>query len=200
MNPLLLDIPTEFSSARLHLRRYQPEQDSAVYFQMLRANQDHLREFMPPMMEAVQNEADAENVLSQLVGEWQSRKLFIFGIWEKGSERFVGEAYLANPDWQVPCIELGYFVTKDNTGRGYAIEAAQATIQYAFERLGVVRVELQCAADNIASQRVAERCGFTLEGRQRQRQHKKDGTLVDRLWYGLLRYDYDLLMQRNNDQ
>lgn len=195
-----LDIPTEFSSERLYLRRYRPEEDSAVYFQMLQANRDHLREFMPPMMEAVQNDADAENVLHQLAGEWQSHNLFIFGIWEKDSKSYVGEAYLANPDWHVPCIELGYFLVKDKTGRGYATEAAQATIQFAFEQLNVSRVELQCAADNKASQRVAERCGFTLEGRQRQRQHKKDGTLVDRLWYGLLRHDYDLLVQRDNDQ
>lgn len=185
MKPILAKIPTEFSSEHLYLRRYRPE-DSAVYFQMLQANRDHLREFLPPLLEAVQNEADAERVLRQLIAEWQPGNLFIFGVWEKGSNSYVGEAYLANPDWHVPCIELGYFVTKENTGRGYATEAAQATLQFAFEYLKVVRVELQCAADNEASQRVAERCGFTLEGRQRQRQHKKDGTLVDRLWYGFL--------------
>ena len=47
-------------------------------------------------------------------------------------------------------------------------------------------MDLQVRADNAASQRVAERCGFRLEGRQRLRHRKKDGTLVDRLWYGLL--------------
>ncbi|MCA9947977.1 MAG: GNAT family N-acetyltransferase, partial [Anaerolineales bacterium] len=84
------------------------------------------------------------------------------------------------------CVELGYFLVKDKTGSGYATEAAQAMIQFAFEQLKVSRIDLQCAADNLASQRVAERCGFTLEGCQRQRQRKKDGKLVDRLWYGLL--------------
>lgn len=185
MKPHLPDIPTEFSSERLLLRRYRPE-DSAVYCQMVQANRDHLREFMPSTMAAVQTEADAAELLRQLTGEWQSGNLFIFGVWEKGSQRYVGEAYLANPDWHVPCIELGYFLVKEKTGRGYATEAAQAAVQLAFAHLKVVRVELQCAADNHASQRVAERCGFTLEGRQRQRQPKQDGTLVDRLWYGLL--------------
>lgn len=47
-----------------------------------------------------------------------------------------------------------------------------------------------CAADNLASQRVAERCGFVQEGRFRQHQRKKDGTLVDMLWYGLLREEW----------
>ncbi|MCB8927860.1 MAG: GNAT family N-acetyltransferase [Ardenticatenaceae bacterium] len=183
------DIPPEFSSTRLLLRRYRPE-DSAAYFQMLQANQEHLREFLPSLWQEVQNEADVATVLRQLAAEWDARNLFIFGVWEKESGSYVGELYLANPDWQVPCVELGYFLVKDKTGRGYATEAARAMIQFAFEQLKVNRIDLQCAADNLASQRVAERCGFTLEGRQRQRQRKKDGKLVDRLWYGLLHNEY----------
>jgi len=51
-------------------------------------------------------------------------------------------------------------------------------------------MDLQCRGDNEASRRVAERCGFRLAGRQRLRHRKKDGTLVDRLWYGLLRSEW----------
>jgi RimJ/RimL family protein N-acetyltransferase len=79
---------------------------------------------------------------------------------------------------------------KDCTGRGYATEAARAALRYAFEIIQVVRVDLQCRVDNQASQRVAERCGFKLEGRQRLRHRKKNGELVDRLWYGLLREEW----------
>jgi RimJ/RimL family protein N-acetyltransferase len=50
---------------------------------------------------------------------------------------------------------------------------------------------LQCRADNIASQRVAEHLGFRQEGCQRLRHRKKDGRLVDRLWYGLLREEWE---------
>ena len=35
------------------------------------------------------------------------------------------------------------------------------------------------------------RLGFRLEGCQRLRHRKKDGSLVDRLWYGLLREDFN---------
>jgi RimJ/RimL family protein N-acetyltransferase len=35
---------------------------------------------------------------------------------------------------------------------------------WAFEELGIARVELTCGPDNEASQRVAVRCGFTREG------------------------------------
>jgi RimJ/RimL family protein N-acetyltransferase len=55
------------------------------------------------------------------------------------------------------------------------------------------RVDLQCREVNEASQGVAERCGFHLEGRQRLRHRMKGGALVDRLWYGLLRSEWRVL-------
>lgn len=138
----------------------------------------------------MQNEADAETIIRWQNSEWQQRNLFIFGVWEKASGSYIGEAYLANPDWHVPSLELGYFLVKASTGKGFATEAARALLRYAFEYMQVTRVDLQCRVDNEASQHVAERSGFRLEGRQRLRHHKKDGTLVDRLWYGLLRSEW----------
>lgn len=189
MDPHQLDLPTEFSSERLFMRCYRPG-DGAMYLEVIRENRDHLFEFLPEILETMQNDADAEAVIRWQNSEWQQRNLFIFSIWEKGSGKFVGETYLANPDWHVPSLELGYFVVQESTGKGYATEAARAMLGYAFERLQVNRLDLQCREDNLASQRVAERCGFKLEGRQRLRHRKKDGTLVDRLWYGLLHAEW----------
>lgn len=202
MDPLLLDIPTEFTSERLILRPYCPG-DGALYFRMIRENWDHLYEFLPSLLEKMQNEAEAEAVIRWQNSEWQQRNLFIFGVWEKTSGSYIGEAYLANPDWHVPSLELGYFLLKASTGKGFATEAARALLRLAFEHMQVSRVDLQCREDNEASQRVAERCGFRPEGRQRLRHRKKDGALVDRLWYGLLRSEWqdtleDILHHRGN--
>jgi len=190
VDPILLDVPTEILTERLALRSYRPG-DGALYYQMVQENRDHLSEFLPIHVLALQKAEEAEVVMRKLAAEWQLRNLFLFGMWEKASGKYVGETYLANADWDVPCIEMGYFLVKANTGKGYATEAARAVIQFAFERLKVTRIELQVAAGNTASARVAERCGFKLEGRLRQRQHRKDGSVVDRLWYGLLRSEWN---------
>lgn len=178
--------PSTVSTDRLLLRHYAPS-DAAVYYHAIQANRAHLAEFLPPQQEAMQSPADAEGVLRGLDELWQRREAFVYGVWERGSGDYTGEAYLGNADWRVPSIEVGYFLVQEKTGRGYATEAARALIDVAFLQLGAVRVDLQCAADNKASQRVAGRLGFTLEGRQRLRQRKKTGELVDRLWYGLVR-------------
>ncbi len=197
MDPLQLDLPAEFESERLTMRAYRLS-DAALYFHMIRENWDHLYEFMPPIAEAIQDAADAEAFIGWVNSEWQQRNLFLFSVWEKASGIYAGEVYLANPDWHVPSIELGYFLVRASTGRGFATEAGRAALRYAFETLQVSRVDLQCRADNAPSQRVAERCGFCLEGRQRLRHRMKSGVLIDRLWYGLLCSEWE--EKRNSDK
>lgn len=186
MDPIHLTPPPEFSSPRLTMRHYLL-QDAGMYLRMVRENWEHLYEFLPENVEKAQNEADIEAVFRWLDTEREKKNIFVWGIWEKTTGQYVGEVYLANADWHVPSIELGYFLVKAATGKGYATEAARTAIQIAFEDLHVIRVDLQVRSDNPASQRVAEGCGFRYEGCQRLRHRKKSGELVDRLWYGLLK-------------
>jgi RimJ/RimL family protein N-acetyltransferase len=185
MNTNLQDLPTEFTSERLQLQRYRPS-DITMYYQMLHNNAEHLYEFLPSFLIDVHGEEDIKTWFDRQSAEWNAHNLFIFGAWDKITGAYVGESYLANPDWDVPRIEVGYFLVKEATGKGYATEAANAAIRYAFQQLKVLRVDLQCVADNTESMQVAKRCGFTQEGRFRQYHRKKDGALVDTLWHGLL--------------
>jgi len=184
------EYPIEISSTRLLLRPYRPG-EGRLYVDMYRENGAHLMEFMPEELRGMKTEADGERQIQRMLHAWQDRELFIFGAWDTETGLYVGEAYLANPDWTVPSLELGYFVVATQTGRGFATEAGAAVVAVAFEQFGVERIDLQCQADNVASARVAERLGFRLEGRQRQRDRKRDGDLVDRLWYGLLRAEWE---------
>ena len=197
MNTDLHDLPTEFTSERLLLRRYQPD-DSAVYYHALQNNREHLSEFLPPFLVNLRDEEDAKAWLDRQSAEWNALNLFIFGLWEKVTGVYAGESYLANPDWDVPRIEVGYFLVREFTGKGYATESAEAIIRFAFEQMKVLRIDLRCAADNAASIRVAKRCGFTQEGCFRQHHRKKDGTLVDMVWYGLLLSEWQNMQYLRN--
>lgn len=59
--------------------------------------------------------------------------------------------------------EIGYHVSKVYTGNGYATEALTAFLPVIMQRLGISFVFGICHADNIASQRVLDKCGFVLE-------------------------------------
>ncbi len=63
---------------------------------------------------------------------------------------------------------LGYCYDRAAWGHGYATEAARAILRFGFEELGLHRVWAGCDPDNLASARVLEKLGMTLEGRHRQ--------------------------------
>lgn len=63
--------------------------------------------------------------------------------------------------------EVGYWVAAATRGRGVATAAVDAVAEWAFDVVGLRRVELHAAVDNLASRAVAERAGFDREGIKR---------------------------------
>jgi RimJ/RimL family protein N-acetyltransferase len=61
-------------------------------------------------------------------------------------------------------IDLGYRYKKEGWGKGYATEAAWATIRYGFEEIGLQRIVARAEIDNIGSWKVLEKCGMTYIG------------------------------------
>jgi ribosomal-protein-serine acetyltransferase len=64
--------------------------------------------------------------------------------------------------------EIGYWLAKEYEGRGIVHRAAKKLIAFAFCSLGLHRIELRSAVENIKSQRLAERLNFRFEGIARQ--------------------------------
>ena len=58
---------------------------------------------------------------------------------------------------------LGYAVTREEQGNGYAREAAASVVQLAFNEMGLERLRATVLRDNAASRRVLERPGFTIK-------------------------------------
>ncbi|TWJ12844.1 RimJ/RimL family protein N-acetyltransferase [Stackebrandtia albiflava] len=60
--------------------------------------------------------------------------------------------------------DVGFVTAPWARGRGYMPAAVNAVCDFGFDRLGVERIEWHANAGNVASRRVAEKCGFTMEG------------------------------------
>ena len=74
-------------------------------------------------------------------------------------------------------------------GRGIASRAADAVCRWGFTELGLDRVQLFHAVENVASGRVAAKAGFTLEGRLRRSHRYPDGVKHDELLWSRLADD-----------
>ena len=81
-----------------------------------------------------------------------------------GAGAFLGVCMVVGLDRDAQECELGYMVAPAARGRGAATEMLRQLTTYAFEELGLVRLTLHIGADNGASERVAERNGYTREG------------------------------------
>jgi RimJ/RimL family protein N-acetyltransferase len=104
----------------------------------------------------------------------------------------LGSISLHRVDRDQGAAELGYWIAPAARGRGLAVRAARAACRWAFTDLGLHRVQLFHAVENTASARVAEKAGFTLEGRLRQSHRYGDGVRHDELLWARLRTDRPL--------
>ena len=107
-----------------------------------------------------QQESDAWRTLAQWIGLWSLTNAAMFGVIEKASGEWSGRIGPWYPlHW--PTREVGWGLRKAYWGQGYAFEAASASIDYAFDKLGWDSVTHLIADDNVASQALAERLGST---------------------------------------
>jgi RimJ/RimL family protein N-acetyltransferase len=100
--------------------------------------------------------------LAMLVGHWQLKNFGYFAVEEKQSNTFVGCVGLwKSPGW--PELELGYWLTKEAQGKGFAAEAGACCIVYTKEVLKAKSLVSYIAPENEASKRVAQKLGATYE-------------------------------------
>jgi [ribosomal protein S5]-alanine N-acetyltransferase len=100
-------------------------------------------------------------------------------------DRLLGSVALIRMDWVHRRGEAGYWLAREARGRGHATRALRLICAWGFAALGLERVDLYAATGNQASQRVAERAGFSREGVLRAYLTGKEGQL-DMVAYGLL--------------
>jgi RimJ/RimL family protein N-acetyltransferase len=157
----------------------------------VKKNRQHLQQFEAGnVILTAKTDEEAEILIRELNTDWVARNSFFLGAFDKKTMEFVAQIYVGVTNWDLPEFEIGYFVDIDHQGMGFVTEAVKATIGFIFNHLKAQRVCLHTRDTNIPSQRVAERCGFTLEGHIRENKRDPDGTISGDLYYGLLKREY----------
>lgn len=96
--------------------------------------------------------------------------------WVKSEDQFVvldgdvivGTVQLVHGGWDaLSSAMVGYWIGEQHAGKGLATRAVHEILEVAFVERGFHRVEAGTAVENVASQRVLERNGFTRVGRLR---------------------------------
>ena len=105
-------------------------------------------------------------------------------------ERLLGAIGVGRFDWDDGKGEIGYWIAHEARRRAVGVRAVRLLARWAFTELGLERIELLANPTNVASQRLAERAGFTRDGTLR-RYRRRRGEREDLVMFSLLPEDLE---------
>lgn len=136
-------------------------------------------------------------VESRKIIETTFKQSRVWAIVQKASGRIIGSIGLSEDRFRpgVRSLELGYSLAEEYWGQGLMTEAARRVIVYGFEYVGLDVMMIRTGEENLASQRIIEKCGFQYEGTLRRIYRIYDGTVKPVRCYTMLREEYEGLRQ-----
>lgn len=153
------DSDTIFTTARLVVRKWRSNECSGI--QRIWGDPEVMRYLLSAIPV---DEETAGHLLARFLKRYDEYPgLGNWSVLEKTSSEIIGHVCI----WPTPDRserELGYHIIRNRWGMGYATEAARGAIKYAFEELELDRIVASAHPDNLASQRVLEKCRFSQIG------------------------------------
>ncbi|MDD2650712.1 MAG: GNAT family protein [Candidatus Cloacimonadales bacterium] len=172
-------------SNNLILRLFE-QKDAEEFFKLIKKNKTYLTEFMPRILET-KSLYKAKKVIEIFESEYVNQKGFRTAIfWGKD---MIGVAGLKNIDTINNKSEIMYWIDRDYAQKGIASACVTKLIEIAFEKYNNNKIIIKTSVNNIASIRVAEKCGFILEATLKDDELLLNGYTNVNI-YSLLKKDY----------
>jgi ribosomal-protein-serine acetyltransferase len=188
-------LPTDSRfTPRLELRPFR-RRDLDSVLAAIEASMDEL-ELWLPWANRSYGRTEASRFLRESSSAWSSGRAFDFAIRAREDADFhVGNISVWPTSRRERAGEIGYWIRSSLTGKGIATEAAARVGQVGFEELELHRVTLRIAVGNRASERVAEKLGFTKEGLLRKEVLVR-GRWMDHTLWAMLEDEYCAVKDR----
>ena len=152
MNDQIHSLKTE----RLLLRAWKPE--DYPYFAQLNAD-PKVMEYYPETL----SEDESNNMADKIQSLLLERSWGFWAVELIDKKQFIGFVGLHKPSYDLPvtpCVEIGWRLAKEYWGKGYATEAAQEALKFAFKELKLNEVYSFTSVTNKRSWSVMERLGM----------------------------------------
>ena len=178
----------ELENERLVLQRFT-RRDASTLDDAIRVSLPDLNQWLP-WARLDYTSSDTTAFIRESIQAWKEERAWDYSIRSKDDPK----THLGNISfWTVSKLgkiaEIGYWVRSDETSRGVCTEAVELLLGEAFNSLGYHKVVLRIAVGNDASDRVAEKLGFTREGILREELLIR-GNWVDHTLWSLLDREY----------
>ncbi len=160
--------------------------DSGEIFRLIDSQREYLGRWLP-FVEYTKGVSDTEKFVESIVNASDDRFELVFTIRKSGE--FIGLIGFKDTDRINKKSEIGYWLSEREQRQGIITKSVSALCQYAFGKLDINRIQIKCAAGNIASKNVPKRLGFLLEGVEREGELLTGNVFTDLEIYSKLRSD-----------
>ena len=163
---------------RLTITNFTPDMAQAVYEN---SQDDDTRLFVPD--EVYDSVKEARDAIEFLMSRYDSTDgPFVYPLLTNEGQN-IGYIQLCNLELEEEGTwEIGYHIAKEFTGKGYATEAVKAFLPVMVQKLNLKEVYGICLAENHASVRVLEKCGFTKIYQGLGNYQGKEAQIVKSVW------------------
>lgn len=172
-------------SADIVIRVFRPEDDVKL-FRLVDTNRQHLMTWLP-WLDQVNTLQDSQTFIETAIYRYNALESASFAILFQ--HKLVGVAGFNLLDYPNRLAAVGYWLDKAHIGQGIITQVVSTLLDYGFCDQKFNKIEIRCAEHNIKSRAVAERLGFTYEGKLRQCEWLYD-RYVDHLVYSKLASEY----------
>ena len=148
----------QLNTERLALRNLTPENTEEMLDYYIR-NEEHLRQYEPTRDSGFYTYEGQKEILTESFRQFIDGTSIDLGIFK--DEKLIGKIKLSNIVYGIlRNAFVGYSIDKEHQGKGYMKEAINTVCSYAFEEMGLHRLEASTLMDNSRSQGVLKACGF----------------------------------------
>src|SRR6266542_1138722 len=145
---------------RLGLRKWT-DADFVPFTEMNKDSQ--VMEYFPKIL----TDVETNELIKKINKHFDIYGFGLFAVEKLATKEFVGFTGFMIPTFEsffTPCIEIGWRITKQDWGKGYATEAAKACLCYGFTTLQVTKVYSFTSVANLRSEKVMQKIGMVKAG------------------------------------
>ena len=129
--------------------------------------------------------SDSKQFVDSVVNAPEGRAEYVFAI--RKNIQFVGLIGFKDTDRLNRKTEIGYWLSEKFQKKGIITKSVNKLSIFAFEEMGINRIQIKCAVGNNSSSNIPKRLGFKMEGVERQGELLTGGVYTDLEVYSKLK-------------
>ncbi|MBG0783098.1 MAG: GNAT family N-acetyltransferase [Bacteroidales bacterium] len=152
--------------------------DAELIFETINAQRQYLRKWLP-FVDLTKQLDDTRNFILSINADQELEFVMQY------KDEFAGLIGFSRTDWANRKTEIGYWLSEPFQHKGIVTESVKILVKFAFEKLQLNRVEINCAVGNLPSKKIPQKLGFQFEGTVRDGELLSDAIFVDIERYSL---------------